>query len=57
MLCELTQCSDVGDPKNPIAIQFNDNLQGRLDKWRKDLDKVSVYPIFSYSVVYSFNIK
>lgn len=52
-----TQCSNVGDPKNPIAIDFNNNLQERLDKWRKDLDKVSVYPIFSYSVVYSFNIK
>jgi hypothetical protein len=52
-----TQCSNVGDPKNPIAIEFNNNLQGRLDKWRKDLDKVSVYPIFSYSVVYSFNIR
>jgi hypothetical protein len=52
-----TQCSNVGDPKNPIAIDFNNNLQERLDKWRKDLDKVSVYPIFSYSVVYSFNIR
>jgi hypothetical protein len=52
-----TQCSNIGDPKNPIAIDFNNNLQGQLDKWRRDLDKVSVYPIFSYSVVYSFNIR
>jgi len=52
-----TQCSNVADPTNPIAIQFNNNLQERINKWQIDLNKVTVYPIFSYSVVYSFNIK
>jgi hypothetical protein len=52
-----TQCTNVADPKNPIAIQFNENLQTRIQKWRHDLDVVKVYPIFSYSVVYSFNIR
>lgn len=52
-----TMCSNVGDPNNPIAIQFNDNLQARLNSWRKDLNKVPIYPVFSYSVVYSFNIR
>lgn len=52
-----TQCSNVGDPTNPIAIQFNNSLQGQLNKWRRDLNNVPVYPIFSYSVVYSFNIR
>jgi hypothetical protein len=52
-----TRCSNLADPKNPIAIQFNDNLQARLNSWRKDLDKVQIYPVFSYSVVYSFNIR
>ena len=51
-----TKCSNVGDPTNPVAIEFNSDLQTRLNKWRKDLDKVQVYPLFSYSVMYSFNI-
>jgi hypothetical protein len=52
-----TNCSDVGDPNNPVAIAFNSNLQTKLTQWRKDLNKVQFYPIFSYSVVYSFNIR
>jgi hypothetical protein len=51
-----TQCSDVGDSTSPIGKEFNNDLQARLTSWRKQLDKVQVYPIFSYSVVYSFNI-
>ena len=52
-----TMCSNVGDPTTPIAIQFNDNLQSRLNRWRRDLNKIPVYPLFSYSVVYSFDIR
>lgn len=52
-----TDCSDIGDPTNPIAIAFNNSLQGQLDKWRTDLGKVTVYPMISSSVVYSFNIR
>jgi hypothetical protein len=52
-----TKCSNVGDPTNPVAIEFNNALQTSLTKWRNDLAKVKVYPLFSYSVVYSFNIR
>jgi len=52
-----TKCSNVGDPTNPVAIEFNNALQTSLAKWRNDLGKVQVYPLFSYSVVYSFNIR
>jgi hypothetical protein len=52
-----THCSDIGDSSNPVAQQFNSSLQAQLTKWRKDLAKVDLYPIFSYSVVYSFNIR
>jgi hypothetical protein len=52
-----TQCSNVGDPANPVAIEFNNAVQSSLTKWRKDLALVKVYPLFSYSVVYSFNIR
>lgn len=52
-----TQCSDIGNPGNPVGQQFNSALQTQLAKWRADLGSVRVYPMFSYSVVYSFNIK
>jgi hypothetical protein len=52
-----TKCSDVSDEGNPIGIAFNQNLQTRLTQWRKDLATVPVSPIFSYGVIYSFNIK
>jgi hypothetical protein len=52
-----TNCSDIGDPTNPVAIAFNSNLQAKLTQWRADLNRVQFYPIFSYSVVYSFNIR
>jgi len=50
-------CSDVGDPTNSVAIAFNHSLQAQLTKWRKDLGEVTIYPLFSYSVMYSFNIR
>lgn len=50
-------CSDVGDTSTPVAAAFNSSLQAKLANWRKDLNKVQVYPIFSYSVMYSFNIR
>jgi hypothetical protein len=52
-----TQCSDLSDPANPVTVQFNNALQASLTKWRKGLSAVQVYPLFSYSVVYSFNIR
>jgi hypothetical protein len=52
-----TRCSNIDDPANPIAIQFNSALQAQLNKWNKDLGKVTLYPLFSYSVVYSFDIR
>lgn len=52
-----TQCGDVSSPITPIAIQFNNALQMQLNKWRQSLSSVSVYPMFSYSVVYSFDVR
>ena len=52
-----THCSNIGDAANPIAIQFNNALTAQLAKWNRDLGKVTIYPIFSYSVVYSFDIR
>jgi hypothetical protein len=52
----LTQCANVTNASSPIAIKFNNDLQTTLTKWRKDLGSFSIYPLFSYSVVYSFNV-
>jgi hypothetical protein len=52
-----TQCSNLSNLSDPVAVQFNDALQASLTKWRKSLSAVEVYPLFSYSVVYSFNIR
>jgi hypothetical protein len=51
-----TRCGNIADPANPVGQAFNSNLQTQLAKWRKSLSAVSVYPLFSYSVVYSFNL-
>lgn len=54
---KLINCSEVSDTSTAVGQAFNTNLQAQLTKWRKDFDKVKLYPIFSYSVVYSFNIR
>jgi hypothetical protein len=53
----LTNCSDIADPANPVAAQFNSALQTEEAKWRRSASNFTVYPMFSYSVVYSFNVK
>jgi len=52
-----TQCSNLGDLTNSVSLDFNNALQSSLTRLRKDLSAVRVYPLFSYSVVYSFNIR
>lgn len=50
-----TECSNLSNAANPVTVQFNNALQGQLNKWRRDLKSVPVYPIFSYGVMYSFD--
>lgn len=52
-----TQCTNLGNPANPVAIEFNNALQTQLTRWRNTLGSVQVYPIFSYSAVYSFDLR
>jgi hypothetical protein len=51
-----TECANLSDPTNPVTIQFNNALNAQLSKWRRTFNDVPVYPVFAYSVVYSFNI-
>jgi hypothetical protein len=52
-----TMCSNISDTSTAVGQAYNTDLQAQLTKWRRDLDKVKLYPIFAYSVVYSFNIR
>ncbi|MFZ0393851.1 MAG: hypothetical protein WCF17_11050 [Terracidiphilus sp.] len=52
-----TNCSNIGDSSNPLAAQFNSALQAAETKWRHSAQSFTIYPMFSYSVVYSFDIK
>jgi hypothetical protein len=49
-----TQCASLSDLSNPAVAQFNQSLQEALTKWRRSLGNFTVYPLFSYGVVYSF---
>jgi hypothetical protein len=52
-----TECTNIADPKNPIAVEFNQGLNARIQHWQAQANKISIYPVFSYSVMYSFNIR
>ena len=52
-----THCSNIDDPSNPVGIEFQNNLNTALAKWRHDLDRVHIYPIFSTAFMYSFNLR
>lgn len=54
---EAASCSDLSSTTSPVSIQFNNALQAQLAKWRQSMSSFRVYPMFSYSVVYSFDMK
>jgi len=52
-----TQCADVNDANNPLAVQFQSNLNAQIAKWNSDLNALKVYPVISTGIAYSFNIR
>lgn len=52
-----TRCSDMSSTTDPVAIQFNNSLNTALARWRRSLGAVTVYPIFSTGVMYSFDLR
>jgi hypothetical protein len=50
-------CSDVGNTSNPVGAAFQQSLQSAIVRWRHSLSEVTIYPIFSYGVVYSFTVR
>jgi hypothetical protein len=51
-----TQCVNVADPNNAIAVQVQSDLQTQIGKWTHDLEPLKTYPIISAGVAYSFNV-
>jgi hypothetical protein len=51
-----TLCSDLSKSSNPLTIAFNNSLDNQLAKWRRDLHKAPIFPIFTAGVMYSFDL-
>ncbi len=52
-----TQCSNLADPTNPIAVAIQGNLATQEAKWTSDLKPLNTYPIVSIGVAYSFHVR
>jgi hypothetical protein len=52
-----TQCANINDPNNSVAVQFQTNLNAQIAKWNSDLNVLKVYPVISTGIAYSFNIR
>jgi hypothetical protein len=52
-----TQCTDISDLNNPIAVQVQNDLQVEIGKWKQDLDPLKTYPIVNAGVSYSFGTR
>jgi hypothetical protein len=52
-----TECTDISDPNNPIAIAVQSNLTAQVAKWTNDLSPLKTYPILSAGVAYSFHVR
>jgi hypothetical protein len=52
-----TQCTDISNPNDSIAVQVQNDLHTEVDKWTRDLDPLKTYPIVSAGVAYSFHVR
>jgi hypothetical protein len=52
-----THCTNIADPNNPIAIQFQNNLNAQVAKWNSNVSWLKTYPIFTSGVTYTFNTR
>ncbi len=52
-----TQCADISNLNNALAVQVKNDLQAEIGKWTKDLDPLKTFPIIKGGVTYSFNLR
>ena len=51
----LTKCGNAGDSTTEAGAEFNAALQAKLATWRRSLNGVKIYPVFSGGVSFSFD--
>jgi hypothetical protein len=51
-----TQCADLSNANNPLAVQVQNDLQTEVGKWKGDLDPLKTFPLIRGGVTYSFNL-
>jgi hypothetical protein len=52
-----TQCGNVQDTSNSIALDVQTSLAAQIAKWKSDLNPLETYPIVSFGVAYSFAVR
>jgi hypothetical protein len=52
-----TECTDISNASNPIAVAIQSNLTAQEAKWTSDLNPLKTYPIVSGGVSYSFHLR
>ena len=52
-----TQCGNIADPNNSVAVQVQSNLKTQIAKWNSDIEPLKTYPILSVGVAYSFRVR
>jgi hypothetical protein len=52
-----TNCTDISNPNDPVAIQFQSNLNAQVAKWNSNVAWLKTYPIFTSGVTYTFNVR
>jgi len=50
-----TECTNIANPNNPIAVAIQSNLTAQEAKWTTDLKPLNTFPIVSGGVAYSFH--
>jgi hypothetical protein len=51
-----TDCSDVTGTST-MATEVQSDLAAQITRWQNDLDPLKTYPIVSFGIVYSFNLR
>lgn len=52
-----TMCTNISSTTNPIAQQFQSNLNSQIAKWNSDLNALQAYPVISIGIAYSWQTK
>jgi hypothetical protein len=52
-----TQCADIANPNNAIAVRVQGDLQAEVNKWTRNLEPLKTFPIVSGGLTYSFHTR